>query len=135
MAVMTTFFQKDLCQNSGPPRTAVVSAPDPRQATVNPHLHQRLLDTHRQGWLSLLWGHCSFPWVLVCTRFCWAFQESCFPVGSQPFSWIPSLGNLLWALELLQQCENFFGIIVLYFVGHLLGSPMVGLMVTSSKRT
>ena len=31
-----------------------------RQATVNPRLHWRLLDTHRQGWLSLLWGHCSF---------------------------------------------------------------------------
>ena len=30
------------------------------QATVNPHLHPRLLDTHRQVWLSHLWGHCSF---------------------------------------------------------------------------
>ena len=32
----------------------------PQQATVNPRLHQRFLDTHRQVWLSLLWGHCSF---------------------------------------------------------------------------
>ena len=32
----------------------------PQQATVHPHLHWRLLDTHRQVWLSLLWGHCSF---------------------------------------------------------------------------
>ena len=32
----------------------------PRQATVNPHLRQRLPNTHRQVWLSLLWGHCSF---------------------------------------------------------------------------
>ena len=31
-----------------------------QQATVDPCLHQRLLDTHRQVWLSLLWGHCSF---------------------------------------------------------------------------
>ena len=29
------------------------------QATVDPYLHQRLQDTHRQVWLSLLWGHCS----------------------------------------------------------------------------
>ena len=43
--------------------------------------------------------------------------------------------NLLWALELLQLCKNFFGITVLQFVGHLLGGSMVGLMVTSSKRT
>ena len=34
--------------------------------------------------------------------------------------------SLLWALELLQQCENFFGIIVLQFVGCLLSSSMVG---------
>ena len=33
----------------------------PRQATAGPRLHWRLLDTHRQVWLSLLWGHCSFP--------------------------------------------------------------------------
>ena len=43
-----------------------------------------------------------------------------FPGGSQSLCWIPSLGNLLWALELSQQCENFFGRIVLQFVGCLL---------------
>ena len=32
----------------------------PWQATVDPRLCQRLLNTHRQAWLSLLWGHCSF---------------------------------------------------------------------------
>ena len=31
-----------------------------KQATANPHLHRRLLDTHWQVWVSLLWGHCSF---------------------------------------------------------------------------
>ena len=31
-----------------------------QQATANPRLHWRLLDTHGQVWLSLLWGHCSF---------------------------------------------------------------------------
>ena len=31
-----------------------------QQATTDPHLHRRLLDTHRQVWVSLLWGHCSF---------------------------------------------------------------------------
>ena len=30
------------------------------QATVEPCLHWRLLDTHRQVWFSILWGHCSF---------------------------------------------------------------------------
>ena len=31
-----------------------------QQATTDPHLHQRLLDTPRQVWVSLLWDHCSF---------------------------------------------------------------------------
>ena len=31
-----------------------------KQATVDPHLHQRLLDTHGHVWVSFLWGHCSF---------------------------------------------------------------------------
>ena len=40
--------------------TVVFIAPDPAAGTVNPHLCQRFLYTHRQVWLSLLWGHCSF---------------------------------------------------------------------------
>ena len=31
-----------------------------QQPTTNSHLCQRLLDTHGQVWVSLLWGHCSF---------------------------------------------------------------------------
>ena len=31
-----------------------------QQATADPRLRQRLLDAHRQVWVSLLWGHCSF---------------------------------------------------------------------------
>ena len=40
--------------------TAALSAPTLPQATANPRLRQRLLDTHRPVWVSLLWGHCSF---------------------------------------------------------------------------
>ena len=32
----------------------------PWPATADPCLCQRLLDIHRQVWVSLLWGHCSF---------------------------------------------------------------------------
>ena len=31
-----------------------------QQATTNPRFSWRLLDTHGQVWVSLLWGHCSF---------------------------------------------------------------------------
>ena len=62
-------------------------------------------------------------------------SEVKFPGGSQSLCPIPRLGNLLRVLELSQQCKNIFGIIVLQFMSRLLGGSMVGLMVTSSKRT
>ena len=34
--------------------------PTLQQASSEPHLCQRLLDTHGQVWVSLLWGHYSF---------------------------------------------------------------------------
>ena len=34
--------------------------PTLQQATTDPRLCWRLLDTHRQVWVSFLWGHCSF---------------------------------------------------------------------------
>ena len=88
-----------------------------------------------------------------CTQgFVSALQESVSPVlwkfrsetplvfkvkvpGSSQSLLDPQVGNLLWALELSQQFENFLGIVVLQCVGHLLSGFMVGLMATSSKRT
>ena len=72
--------------------------------------------------------------VKVCNQIPLAFKVK-FPGVAQSLSWIPSLGNLLWALEPLQQYENFFGIIVLQFVGHLLSSSVVELMANFFKRT
>ena len=91
--------------------------------TVTPGLHWRLLDTHRQVWLSLLWGYCSFLLAPVHPSFVCAFQESIspvlwkfynqiplaskvkFPRGSQSLCWIPTLGNLLWVLGLVTVWE------------------------------
>ena len=33
--------------------------PTLQQATTNPSLRRRLMDTHGQVWVSLLWAHCS----------------------------------------------------------------------------
>ena len=98
------------------------------QASVNPCLHQRLLNSHRQGCLSLLWDHCSFLLGSGTRKTLLCPPKACFLEGAQSFGWIPRLGNLLWALELLQKCENFFGRIVLQFVCCLLSSSMVALM-------
>ena len=88
-----------------------------QQATSNPHLPWRLLDTYRQVWVSLLWGHCSFllgpgthQVLFVLSKN--LFPQSCvgsvikshfkvkLPGGSQSLCQIPRLGNLLWVLEL-----------------------------------
>ena len=51
-----------------------------KQATVNSHLHQRVQDsTGKSGSVSFR-VTAPFPWVLVCTRFCCALQESVSPV-------------------------------------------------------
>ena len=52
MKVMVTSFKRShAC-------TATLSAL--QQATTDPRLCWRLLDTHGQVWVSLLWSHCSF---------------------------------------------------------------------------
>ena len=50
-----------------------------QQATAHPCLHQRLLDTHRQVWVSLLWGHCSFLLGPCAHKILFACSKSLFP--------------------------------------------------------
>ena len=54
MKIMATSFKRshDALLHSVPPTL--------QQATADPRLHQRLLDTHGHVWVSFLWGHCSF---------------------------------------------------------------------------
>ena len=130
-------------------RTVVFSAPDPMAATQPTPPPE----THRQVWLSLLWGHCSFllgpgahkvlfvPSKRLFPQSCgrsvfkshWPSKSNSLGVLS-PFARSPSW-EICWALELSQECKNFFGIIVFQFVGLLLSSSMVELMATSSRRT
>ena len=51
-----------------------------QQPTTNPRLCQRLLDTHRQVDVSLLWGHGSIPLGPRSHRFCLCPPRVCFPV-------------------------------------------------------
>ena len=117
----------------------------PLQETLK-HLQADLCQSHVGSQLH--------PWVLLHTRFFCALQESLFPPvlwnfcnqipltskvrfpeDSQSICQIPWLRSLLWSLKLLQQCKNFFCIIVLQFVDHPPRGSVVGLMVTSFKRT
>ena len=51
-----------------------------QQATTNPHLRWRLLDTPWQVWVKSLVGTAPFSWVLVHTRFCLCPPRIYFPV-------------------------------------------------------
>ena len=61
--------------------------PTLQQATADPCLHWRLLDTHGQVWVSLLWGHCSFllgpgEHRVLCVPSQSLFPQSCVSSGS-----------------------------------------------------
>ena len=107
----------------------------PWQATVNPRRCQRLLNTHRQFWLSVLWGHCSFllgpgvhkvlfvPSKNLFPQSCGSSViRSCRPSKSDSLGIVPlpdpQVGKSVVGLELSQK---FFGIIFLQFVDHPYG--------------
>ena len=49
------------------------------QATSDPRLCRRFLNTHRQVWLSLFWGHCSFLLGLGVHKVSFLPSKSLFP--------------------------------------------------------
>ena len=138
MVGLMATYKEDLRQGA-PSRTAAAST------AVNhcdPCLHRRLsILAGRSG--SVSWGiTVPFSWVLACARFCscpprvqslfppvlWKYCNQIplafkvrFPGESQSLCGIPRLGSLMWGSEPSQQWENFFGIIVLQFVGCPLG--------------
>ena len=85
-----------------------------------------------QGFLCALQESVSPLLWKFCNQIPLAFKIK-FPGGFKFLCWISRLGNLLLTLELLQQCENFFGIIVLQFVGCLLSGSIVGLTCCTSQ--
>ena len=95
-------------------------------APADPLLHRRTSNNSKYFWFSLLWGHCSFPLDLsACKIFCppriVCFLQSCISpiIKCRWYSrWIPWLGSLIWGSEPSQQWKNYFGIIVIQFVGH-----------------
>ena len=116
-----------------------------RQATLDLQLCRRPSNIHRQVWLSLLWGHCSFPLGPSFHKVVFVSSKSLFPPvlwkfcnhiplafkvrflgDSQSHCWIPKLGSPMWGSEWSQQWETFSGITVLQFVGHPSGRFRMG---------
>ena len=65
--------------------TAALSAPDPAAGHSEPCLCQRLLDTHRQVWVSILWGHCSFLLGPGVHKALFVPSKSLFPQSCESF--------------------------------------------------
>ena len=99
------------CQPTCPPET-----PGPSQVSLAQYLVGSLLLSPgswcAQGFVCVLQESVSPVLWKFCNQIPLGFKVK-FPGGSLSLCWIPRLGNLLWALELLQQCEDFFGVIVL----------------------
>ena len=140
-------LQKDLCsiQCQGNPQQGVhpgrttppPESPGHSQASLAQSLVGPLLlspgSWSPQGFICALQESVSSVLWNYCNQIPLAFKVK-FPGGSQSLCLIPRLGNLLWVLKLSLKSGNFFGIIVLKFVGHLLGGSMVGLIATFSKK-
>ena len=54
--------------------------PTLQQATTNPRLHQRLLDTPGHVWVSLLWGHCYYLLGPGAHKILFVPSKSLFPI-------------------------------------------------------
>ena len=74
MKIMVTSFRRS---HAGTVALSVLSL---EQATTDPRLPQGLLDTHRQVWLSLLLGHCSFLLGSCAHKVLFVPSKSVFPV-------------------------------------------------------
>ena len=62
-------------------RSIACSGPSPVAGPFHPKPPpETILDSYRQVWVSLLWGHGSFSWVLVLTRFYLCPPRVCVPV-------------------------------------------------------
>ena len=54
-------------------------SPTLQQATADPCLCQRLLDTYGQVWVSLLWGYCSFLLIPAAHKVLFVPAKNLFP--------------------------------------------------------
>ena len=88
-----------------------------QQATAHLHLHWRLLDTHRQVWVSLLWEHCSFLLGPGADKLSFVPSKSLFPqscVSSVIKSHCPPKSNSLGGSQSLCQSPRFENLLEYY---------------------
>ena len=91
--------------SKGPMQALLYSVlPTMQQAITNTRFHQRLLDTHRQVWVSLLWGHFSFLLGPVVHKVLFVpskslFPKSCVSSGSSMMGLIATSSKRVYAIS------------------------------------
>ena len=70
--------------------TSALSTPTLQQATIDPRLCWRPLDTHGELWVSLSWGHCSFILGPDAYKVLFVPSQSLFPQSG-----VSSLGSVV----------------------------------------
>ena len=90
--------------------------PPLQQATTNPCLCWRLLDTHGQVWVSLLWGHCSFLLGPGVHKFLFVPSKSLFPQ-----SCVSSGGSMVELMATSSKRAYVWGYV--YCPGYVQGHP------------
>ena len=82
-----------------------------RQATTDPRLHWRLLDTQGQVWASLLWGHFSFLLGVHKVLFVPSksqFSQSCVSCGSSMVGSVVTSSKRAYSIPLWQAAADLF---------------------------
>ena len=81
--------------SKGPMQALLHSVPPTlQQATVEPCFCPRLLDTHKQVWVNLFWGHCSFLLGPGTHKVLFVPSKSLFPQ-----SYVSSGGSMVGLME------------------------------------
>ena len=93
------------------PRSAAARAPALRQATTDPCLLWRFLDTQGKVWASLLWGHLSFPLGAHKVLFVPSkslFPQSCASSSSSRVGSIATSSKRAYSIPLWQAAADMF---------------------------
>ena len=74
-----------------------------QHATTDPYLHCRPLDTHRQVWVYILWGHCSFllgpgPHNILSMPSKSVFPQSCVSSGGSMMGLMAAVSKWAYAI-------------------------------------
>ena len=112
MVVIATSFKRTYISMLQLPGLLYSVSLTPQQVTVDTLLRQRLLDTHRQVWLGLLWGNISFHLSSGVHKVLYVPSKSLFPqqilkIQQWPQNWKRSVFTPIPKKGSAKECSNY----------------------------